>query len=322
MLTNVPGIKVGHASDAANLTGCTVILCPEGTIGSGDVRGLAPGSRESVLLSPEKHVSRVDAIVLTGGSAFGLAAADGVMRYLETAGIGYYTPFARVPIVPGAVVYDLNLSGGKIRPNAEMGFQACKAAVVSEAPSGNVGVGTGVTVGKWAGGEFMMKGGFGMASIETTLKNGQRMVVAAGAVTNCFGDVLDSDGHVLAGARTANGEWLATRMPLRSSIELEPPPSLTNTTLVVVATNANLTKVDAYRLAQRAHDGMAIAIRPVHTIYDGDTAFALGTGKVDAPYDFVSNAGVEVVAEAIRNSVRNAETVGGIPGLATLKNER
>lgn len=319
MVTGIPGLRVGHASDAGQTTGCTVILCPEGTVGGAEVRGPAPGTREVALLASEKTVSEVHAVLLSGGSAFGLAAADGVMRYLEEQGIGYFTPAARVPIVPAAVVYDLRPGNESRLPDAEMGYAACQNARADAAPQGNVGAGTGVTVGKWAGGQGMMKGGFGVAEMEErTAEDGESLPlkVAAAAVTNGVGDVLAADGTILAGARAPDGSWLATRDPLRRFPAMPGTPG-TNTTLVVVVTNARLDKIGANRLAQRAQDGMALAIQPVHTSYDGDTAFALATGQVEAPFDLVANMAVAVVAAAIRNAVRAAATGGSIVGLAT-----
>lgn len=307
-------IQIGHATDENTHTGCTVFLCPEGTVGAVDVRGPAPGSRETAVLSVDKRDIRVNAIMLTGGSAFGLAAADGVMRYLGERGIGHYTPIRRIPIVPAAVVYDLFFHQGNHPPTADMGYAACLNAGRDELAQGNVGAGAGVTVGKWAGFQHqMMKGGFGLASA-----NFDGVVVAAAAVVNAVGDVVNGDGSVLAGARyRENGRWLADDNPFRYSANFQPPAG-SNTTLVVVATNAILTKPETSRLAQRAHDGMAIAIRPIHTDHDGDTAFALATGSVEAPPNLVSNVAAELVAEAIRNGVRHAATVGPVVGLASI----
>jgi len=314
----IPGFRIGHATDAEHHTGCTVVLCPEGTIGSADVRGPAPGSREIELTNPSRPIEVIHAVLLTGGSAFGLAAADGVMRYLEEQGVGYWTPLARVPIVPAAVVYDLFLGGGKRRPDAAMGYAACLAASDALSGEGNLGAGAGVTVGKWGGFEGMMKGGFGTAALSIELQeDGEvRLQVAAAAVTNCVGDVLNADGSVLAGARSPQGGWLVEQDPLRRFPDRPPAALGTNTTLMVVATNARLTKVQANRLAQRAHDGLAVAVRPAHTTHDGDTSFALASGGVEAPFDLVANAAAEMVAEAIRNSVRAAASLGGVPGLA------
>jgi L-aminopeptidase/D-esterase-like protein len=314
----IPGFRIGHATDAEHHTGCTVVLCPEGTIGSADVRGPAPGTREIELTHPSRPIEVIHAVLLTGGSAFGLAAADGVMRYLEEQGVGHWTPLARVPIVPAAVVYDLFLGGGKRRPDAAMGYAACLAASDAPAGEGNVGAGAGVTVGKWGGFEGMMKGGFGTAASSIELQDGgeARLQVAAAAVTNCVGDVLNADGSVLAGARSPRGGWLVEQDPLRRFPDRPPAALGTNTTLMVITTNARLTKVQANRLAQRAHDGLAVAVRPAHTTHDGDTAFALAGGGVEAPFDLVANAAAEMVAVAIRNSVRAAASVAGVPGLA------
>ncbi|RMD51146.1 MAG: peptidase S58 family protein, partial [Candidatus Thermofonsia bacterium] len=223
--------------------------------------------------------------------------------------IGHQTPVRPIPIVPAAVVYDLFMGDGRHLPDADLGYAAAVAAAENNDAQGNIGAGAGVSVGKWAGFENAMKSGFGVASFE---KDG--LVVMATAVTNAVGDVVNKDGTVLAGARSSTG-WMADEDPFRQ-FPARPPVQMTNTTLVVVGTNARLTKIEANRLAQRAHDGMAIAIRPVHTTHDGDTAFALATGQIDAGFDVVANIAVEMVSEAIRNSVRYAKTVGAWPGLA------
>lgn len=305
-------IRIGHHTDEHNHTGCTVFLLPEGTVGGVDVKGPAPGSRESALLAPEKAVSSVHAIVFSGGSAFGLAAADGVMRFLAEKGVGHPTPVRPIPIVPAAIVYDLFFSGGLSFPDAEMGYVACGNATADNTQQGNVGAGAGVTVGKWAGIARSMKGGFGLATFE---ENG--FCVSAAAVVNSIGDVLNEDGSILAGARKEDGAWMAEDDPFRSFPDRPPANLGTNTTLVLLATNARLDKVAVNRLAQRAHDGLAIAVRPAHTTHDGDTAFAVATGAHgDAPFDRVANIGVFAVAEAIRNAVRHATSVGDIMGLA------
>lgn len=316
MITQVPGILVGHATDSRHHTGCSVILCPEDTVGGVDVRGPSPGSRETALLGPDKHVQDVTAILLTGGSAFGLAAADGVVRYLEENNLGHWTPRAIVPIVPAAVVYDLFFSDGKRRPDAEMGYQACQAAQADEVAQGNVGVGAGVTVGKWAGFKGIMKGGFGTASEEIEIDGGEKLIVGAAAVTNCVGDVLNLDGTVLAGARAPDGKWFAENDPLQHLAREPEIPDGTNTTLIVAATNAVMSKVDVNRLAQHAQNGLVMSVRPSHTTHDGDIAFALATGQVEARFDLVAYLAEKVVAESIRNSVRYAATLDGILGLA------
>lgn len=306
---NLAGIKIGHATDETHHTGCTVFLCPDGTTGSVDVRGPAPGSRESALLQLDKPIQYVNGIVLTGGSAFGLRTADGVMQYCAEHDIGHFTPIRPIPIVPAAVVYDLFMSEGNL-PTTEMGYAACEAASDTAVSQGNVGAGAGVTVGKWSGFQHMMKAGFGLETVKI-----DDLVVGAGVVVNAVGDVVNKDGTVLAGARKGEDSWMVEDNPYRQFPEV-PPAQLTNTTLVVLFTNAKMSKVEANRLAQRAHDGMAIAIRPVHTTHDGDTAFALATNQVEASFDLVANVAVEVVAEAIRNGVRHAHSVSFIPGLA------
>jgi L-aminopeptidase/D-esterase-like protein len=320
---NLAGLKIGHATDTEHYTGCTVFLCPPGTVGGVDVRGPAPGSRETVLLAPEKSVITINAILLTGGSAFGLAAADGVMGYLAEQGIGHPTFVRPIPIVAAAVVFDLFMGGGQKLPDAAMGYAACLAAGERPPLQGNVGAGTGVTVGKWNGFETMMKGGFGLAGV--TLGD---LVVTAAAVVNSVGDVIAADGSVLAGARKAGGGWAVEndpyrRFPERPSLRTPVTIAGTNTTLVVVATNATLTKVEANKLAMRAHDGMAIAVQPIHTTHDGDTAFALATGQIaEVPFDYLANVAVTMVAEAIRNAVRHAHTVDSVPGLATTNSQQ
>jgi L-aminopeptidase/D-esterase-like protein len=308
-MTNLVDLKIGHATNEAYHTGCTVFLCPAQTVASVDARGPAPGSRELTLLELDKPIQFVNAVVLTGGSAFGLATADGVMRYLGEREIGHWTPIRPIPIVPAAVVYDLFFSGGKQLPDAEMGYQACLNAGDTDIPQGNVGAGAGVTVGKWGGFAAPMKGGFGLASVEV-----EGVTVGAAAVVNAVGDVVNEDGSILAGARKPGGGWLVEVNPFRKFPE-RPPAQLTNTTLIVLWTNAILSKIEANRLAQRAHDGLAIAIRPAHTTHDGDTAFALATGQVVGNFDLVANTAVHVIAEAIRNGVRFAQSVGEIPGL-------
>lgn len=312
-ILNLAGLKIGHATDSAHHTGCTVFLCPPETVASVDVRGPAPGSREAVLLQPDKPIQFIHAVMLTGGSAFGLATADGAMRYLSDHDIGHFTPIRKVPLVPTAVVYDLFMNEGQHPPDAALGYLACQNATDTAVAQGNVGAGAGVSVGKWGGFQTIMKGGFGLSSIEM-----DGLVVGAGAVVNAIGDVVNADGTVLAGARLADGRWLVEENPHRLFPQLSQSPVGTNTTLVVVFTNARLSKVEAHRLAQRAHDGLAIAIRPVHTTHDGDTAYALATAQVDAPFDRVANLAVDMVAEAIRNGVRHATTVGPLPGLASL----
>lgn len=310
MITAVPGFKVGHYTDLQGLTGCTVILCPSNTRASCEVRGNSPGSRELALLAPERSMQEIHAILLTGGSAFGLAAADGVMQWLEEHSIGYQTPWAKVPIVPAAVVFDLNVGSNTLRPDPLTGYKACGNATEKTFEEGNVGAGTGTTVGKWRGMEYWMKGGVGSASVSL---NG--LSLGALAVVNSVGDVIDANGKVLAGARSSDGSFFGEvehHRPLARGNVLEEA----NTTLVVVATNAALSKLELFRVAQRMHDGMARAIIPAHTSYDGDVSFALSCGQVKADLDLVAELSAQITAEAIRRGVKAAKSVGGIRGLA------
>ena len=301
------GFMIGHWSDPSALTGCTVIICPPLCVGGCDVRGSSPGSRELALLASDKTMQEVHAVLLTGGRAYGLAAADGVMLYLEEHNIGYLTPWARVPIVPAAVIFDLNIGSNEIRPTRESGYAACGSAKPDNLIQGSVGVGTGATVGKWGGGETRMMGGFGIA----TNREGS-LITTAVAVVNAVGDVVDRSGNVLAGARAPGGRWLSDTDPLRT-LARGKAVLQGNTTLVVILTNAKLSKVEVNRMAQRGHDGMARAIVPVHTSFDGDAVFGLASGLVDAPFDLVAELGAAATAEAIRNGVTHASSLAGIP---------
>ena len=297
------GFRVGHAVHPRQPTGCTVILCPEGTVAGVDVRGPAPGSRETALLAVDKPIARLDALLFTGGSAFGLAAADGVMRYLAERGIGYPTPVKPIPLVAASVIYDLSLTAGRAFPDAELGYAACLAArplPLPAAAQGNAGAGAGASVGKWGGPDAMMKGGLGYAE-----RHSGGTLVAALAVVNAVGDVLDEHGEVLAGARAADGGWLARHVPERWRPDAAPFAGA-NTTLVAVLTDAAMSKPEAGRLAQRAHDGIARAVLPAHTTHDGDTAYALAAGVRAAPFELVAGLAVECVSAAIRNAVRHA----------------
>ncbi len=302
MITDVPGILVGHYTDGEALTGCTVILCPPKTIASCDVRGSAPGSRELALLAPDKQMQEIHAVLLTGGSAFGLGAANGVMKFLAEKKIGYQTPWALVPIVPSAVIFDLNVGESKVFPTENDAYQACKNASAS-VEEGNVGVGTGATVGKWHGLDSAMKGGVGTFSLTMG-----KVIVGALAVVNAVGDVVGRDGNILAGAQH-NGIFLSSESKLSGLQDESLMTRNINTTLVVVATNAHLSKVDCYRVAQRAHDGMARAIVPSHTTFDGDTTFALSAGKTFTAIDLVAEMGTEATAEAIRAAVKHSKSI-------------
>lgn len=310
MFSTIPGIKAGHYTDRKALTGCTVILCPPNTVGSCDIRGSAPGSRETPLLDPEKTMNQVNAILLTGGSAFGLAAADGVVKYLVDHDIGYETPWVKVPIVPAAVVFDLNVGDKNVRPLPENAYAACEASAEEDIERGTVGAGTGATVGKWKGPQYWMKGGVGTAEY----KHGE-LIVSALAVVNAIGDVYGEDGKILAGARHPDGGYWADVDPGARFGDVQLPLT-TNTTLVVVAANAMLNKLDVYKLCRRAQTGMARAVKPAHTSHDGDCVFGLATGTVEVPVDIVGEIAAEVTADAIRDGVRTASGIENIPGAA------
>ncbi|HSU23280.1 MAG TPA: P1 family peptidase [Variovorax sp.] len=310
-ITDVPGIEVGHFSDTRRPTGCTVILVRDGAIGGVDVRGAAPGTRETDLLAPGNLVTHVHGVMLAGGSAWGLAAADGAMRWLEERGIGLDVRFGVLPIVPAAVLFDLPMGDARIRPDAASGYAACEAASSRPPAEGNVGAGSGALVGKLFGVERAMKGGIGSASVTVG-----GVTVGALIACNALGDVLDPDtGRVVAGARTADGAALLDTR--RALLRGDPPRPLlagTHTTLGVVATDAALTKVQASRLAAVAHDGLARAINPVHTMSDGDTLFALATGRVplegDAPgMTVLGTMAAEAVARATLRAVLAARSV-------------
>lgn len=309
-LTAVQGIKVGHVTLAGRPTGCTVVLTETGVIAGVDVRGAAPGTRDTELLSPVNAVERVHAIVLAGGSAFGLDAASGVMRWLEERKFGFVFGGARVPIVPAAILFDLGVGDPSIRPTAECGYQAAGIASTAPVVEGSVGAGAGATVGKLRGLAHAMKGGVGSAAIE--LPTG--LIVAALVVTNGVGDIVDpATGRVVAGARADDGTLADSRRLLREGLR-EAGQAGEQTTLAVVATNARLTKTEAVKIAQMAHDGFARAIYPVHTQVDGDTIFALATGTHAGSQSplLVGSLAADVTAEAI---VRAARAATGLPNL-------
>lgn len=315
-LTDIPGIRVGHASDFDALTGCTVILCEAGAVGGASIGGSATGTEEVPALDPGHIADRVHAVVLAGGSAFGLEAASGVRRYLEHKGVGFETGAARVPIVPCAILYDLGIGKANVRPTREMGEAAAAAATADAVKEGAVGAGTGATVGKIFGMRQAMKGGIGSATVALE-GNYSGVRVAALAAVNAFGDVIDpKTGGIVAGARTAPGsrEFANTARAMKSG--LRGGFRRQNTTLVVVATNARLTKVEARKVAQLANLGLARTINPVNTMFDGDVVFALSLGAEQADVSTIGIAAAEAVSESILRAVRLAPTLGGIPGLA------
>jgi len=310
-LTDIPGIRVGHVSDFDAITGCTAILCERGAVGGVDIRGSASGTEDTPSLDPVHQDETVHGILLAGGSAFGLEAASGVRRYLEHRGAGVKFGGHTIPIVVGAILFDLNIGKGNVRPTMAMGEAAAAAASTEAVAEGCVGAGTGATVGKIRGMRQAMKSGIG--SYTVTLPGG--VLVSSLVAVNALGDVRDpATGKIVAGARkSADGrEFLDSDRALRETAVT----GSQNTTLAVVATNAKLTKVQAQKLAQFASLGVARAIYPVNTTFDGDTAFALSVGSAQGEINALGSAAAEVVAEGILRAVRMAKTMGGVPGLA------
>lgn len=326
-ITAVDGLELGHHTLDERMTGCTVVVAREGAIGGVDVRGGSPGTREIALLDPVNRVERVNAVVLSGGSAFGLSTADGVMRYLDEQNVGH--PVGRgkvVPIVTGAILFDLGLEGDrKIRPGPECGYAAAAGASTATAAEGSVGAGAGATVGKMQGAGRSMRGGFGTASI--TLESG--LTVAAAVAVNAVGDIIDpATGEVVAGALAPDGSFVDMRRVLRGEVPDPADPDAAaeattaggNTTIGIVATNAVLSKTESTKVAQMAQDGFARAIYPAHTAGDGDTVFSLATGRWDgeANVSVVGALAADVMAEAILRAVRMAESLDGIPSVSEL----
>jgi len=309
-ITDVAGIKVGHFTDRQGITGCTVVLCEGGAVGGVDVRGSAPGTRETDLLRPLNLVQEVHAVVLSGGSAYGLDAASGVMRWLEEHGIGFHVGVGVVPIVPAAVLFDLTIGDPKARPDAAAGYQACQDATDGPVAEGSVGAGTGATVGKLLGPRFATKSGLGTASVRI----GKGVVVGAIVAVNAFGDVVDPEsGTIIAGTREPLGKGFVNTVKLMQGNLGQTVLAFANTTIGVVATDAFLTKEGANKVAQMAHDGLARTIRPVHTMFDGDTIFALATGQKKADVNIVGAFAAEVFAQAILRAVRAARPAAGLP---------
>ncbi len=303
-ICDVPGIRVGHAQDLKAKTGCTVVLCEEGAVAGVDLRGSAPGTRETELLRPGFLVQRVQAVVLAGGSAFGLDAAGGVQKYLVEHDKGYDARGIRVPIVPAAVIFDLATGDPSVKPDKKMGYEACLNASDRENRRGAVGVGIGATVGKILGMDFAMNSGVGMAS--QTLSG--EVVVAALAVVNALGDVVDpATGQIVAGARNPLGEGFLDTVLFMKRQSFESPLPVENTTLVVVATNAKFSKEEINKVAQMAQNGIGRTIRPAHTMYDGDLVFALSYGEKVSDVNLVGEVAAEVAAQAILDAVVKIE---------------
>lgn len=306
--TDIPGIKVGNEQDLEAATGCTVIICENGASAGVDVRGGSPGTRETDLLNPLNMVDRIHGVLLSGGSAFGLDAASGIMQYLEEKNVGFDVGVTKVPIVAGAVLFDLTCGDYKIRPDREMGYRACKNAEKNECPEGNVGAGTGATVGKILGMEHAMKGGLGTC----TIKVGDLLVGAIVAV-NCLGDVIDpSSGKIIAGALYDDkGNFANTEEIMLMQYSNKNNYFNGNTTIGVIATNAILTKPQANKVASMAHNGYARTIRPAHTMYDGDTVFAMATGMMEADVNVVGLLSARVMEQAVLRAVKSASPLHG-----------
>lgn len=313
-ITRVAGIEVGHFTDTRRPTGCTVVMAREGAVAGVDVRGAAPGTRETDLLHPSNLVDKVHAIMLAGGSAWGLEAATGAVRWLEERGVGLDVAVGRLPIVPAAVLFDLLVGDMRIRPDAAAGYAACAAASSADPAEGNVGAGAGAVVGKVFGIQHAMKGGVGTASVTV-----DGVTVGALIACNALGDVIDPDtAQVMAGARTDDGQGM--RDTRRALLRGQPPQPLlagTNTTIGVVATDAILTKAQAHRLAISAHDGLARSINPVHTMSDGDTLFSLGTGRAGKSLGMMvlATMAAEATARATVRAVQAARSVTTADGL-------
>ena len=310
-ITDVPGLRVGHWTDRRAATGCTVVLCEKGATGGVDIRGGAPGTREAALLRPEALVQQVHAVFLTGGSAFGLDVGGGIMRYLEERGVGFPYGGAVVPIVAGAVLFDLNIGRSDVRPDAEAGYRACRAARGGRVAQGSVGAGTGATVAKALTVKQGIKGGIGTASERL----GSRVIVAALVAVNAFGDIVDpATGTLVAGPRGEPGRFRDSMELIREAGAAAALP-LTNTTIGVVATNAALTKTQATGVAQMAHDGIARTVRPAHTPADGDALFVLATGEFSEPvnHGIVGAFAARAIERAVLAAIREAKGLAGVP---------
>jgi len=308
-VTEINGIKIGNAQDQCGGTGCTAIICEKGAVAGVDVRGGAPASRETELLRPEKMMEKINCVMLSGGSAFGLEAGDGAMQYLEERGIGFGTGFGIVPIVCGASIFDLQVGDSKCRPDKQMGYDACRASEHGEPQTGCFGAGTGASVGKYLGPDRMMKSGLGIYAVR--LENIQ---CAAVVVVNALGDVIDYETHErIAGVLSKDGmNILNTEQLMYNGIESQKEIFSGNTTLGCIITNADITKNQANKLASVAHNGYANAIRPVHTSVDGDTVFVMSTGEKQVAADALGALATEVTARAIKNAIMSAESSYGL----------
>ncbi len=306
-ILDVKGIKVGQAQDLEGLTGCTVVICEKGATCGVDVRGGGPGTRETDLLDPINMIQKVHAVVLSGGSAFGLESTCGVSKYLEEQNIGFDVGVAKVPIVTGAVLFDLAVGNPKCRPNIEMGYEACKNANDKELKQGNYGAGCGATIGKIKGPNFAMKGGIGSHSIK--LDNG--LVVSALIAVNAFGDVYE-DGKVIAGVLNDDKTEVLNSYELMKNGINKGGFNIDNTTIGIVVTNAKLDKAGCKKVSQMAHNGYAKSIFPIHTPHDGDTIFTMATGEIESDITLLGSLAAEVVEKSVINAIKNAENVNNI----------
>lgn len=306
-ILDVPGLKVGQVEDKEGLTGCSVVICEEGAVCGVDVRGAAPGTRETDLLDPINMIQKVHAVVLSGGSAFGLEATCGVSKYLEEKGIGFDVGVAKVPIVVGAVLFDLAVGDAKCRPNIEMGYRACIEANSTELKQGNYGAGCGATVGKIRGSKYCTKGGIGSYSIK--LDNG--LVVAALVAVNAFGDVYEN-GKVIAGTLNDSKDGYLNTYELMKKGANKGGFNIDNTTIGIIATNAKLNKAQCKKISQMAHNGYAKAIFPIHTPHDGDTIFTMSTGDIESDVTLLGSIATEVMEKSIINAIKNSEKIGDI----------
>lgn len=314
-ITDVEGIKVGHSQCKEGMTGCTVVICEEGATGGVDVRGSAPGTRETDLFQPEKMVDQVHGIVLSGGSAFGLDASAGVMKYLEENNIGLDVGVTKVPIVASAVIFDLNIGNHKIRPGLEMGYLAAESADNKENRQGNIGAGMGATVGKILGPENAMKSGLGSA----TVKIGD-LVVSAIVAVNSFGDIYDyKSNRQIAGVYDYKNMELLNTIDIMKNKDKKLGFNLTNTTIGIIGTNAILTKAESNKVAEMAHNGFARSINPIHTMMDGDTIFTMATNKVHGDVNLIGTIAAEVMSQAITNGVVFARDSHGLKSYEDIK---
>lgn len=302
-ITDVPGIKVGHSQSMVGMTGCTVVICEEGATGGVDVRGSAPGTRETDLLKSNKMVDKIHAVVLSGGSAFGLEASSGVMRFLEENRIGFDVGVTKVPIVTSAVIFDLNIGDHTIRPDFWMGYEAAKNANEKENKQGNIGCGTGATVGKILGPYNAMKSGLGSASIKVG-----DLIVSAIVAVNSFGDIYDyKTNKQIAGVYDYRNEKLLDTVDIMKEMGTTPGFPMQNTTIGVIATNGILNKSECNKVAEMAHNGFARSINPVHTMMDGDTIFTMATNKIKSDINLIGTLAAEVMSMAITNGVKSSE---------------